>query len=208
MRTRSKIILSVIALLVIAPVAFLLPAHIQVRRVETPLPTTEQLRALLHQPNGPVAIHYVNTSEQAMPGGMLMHSVFLVEWANGDIFMIDSGMPVDVAAQFGKLLERLMSGSPATVHGSITHYLGDAVQRVRGVGYTHLHQDHAEGTREVCAARGSGVQLVQTELQATEHNFNTSAGADLVAHACFDKAPLQGEIVLQTPKFPGLGVIA
>src|SRR5262245_43560958 len=96
-RIAGWIVLALVALIVVAGLVLLVPPHLQVRRVEPPLPTLEQMRALLHHPDGPVAVHYMNTSEQRIAGGTLTHSSFFVEWANGDAFLIDMGMPRDVA---------------------------------------------------------------------------------------------------------------
>jgi glyoxylase-like metal-dependent hydrolase (beta-lactamase superfamily II) len=208
MRTRTKVILGVVAVILLAPIALLLPAHLQVRSVEPTLPSVAQLRALLNQANGPVSIRYVNTSDQQLPVGTLTHSVFLVEWANGDMLMIDTGMSVAAAREFGDRLNSLLGGSPPVVHGTIAQLVGNDVQRVRGVGYTHLHSDHSEGTNEFCAARGTGAQWVRTEFQASEHNFNTKAGARLIAASCLQGDSLHGDGILHSAQFPSVGIVA
>jgi glyoxylase-like metal-dependent hydrolase (beta-lactamase superfamily II) len=208
MRSRIKVALIVAGLIVAVPTILLLPAHVQVRSVEPPLPTLEQLRSLLHRPDGPVALRYINTSEQPMAGGTLVHSVFLVEWGNGDVLMIDTGMPADAAERFARQLQRLTDAGPPTVHGSVSRLLGGCLSRIKAVGYTHLHRDHTQGTPEFCAARGETVRLVQTRWQATEHNFGTRAGAKIIRDSCLAGSPLDRDITLDIPEFPGLGVIA
>ena len=202
------VVFGIATLCLFAAAVVLVPAHLQVRRVEPALPTVEQLRALLHRPDGPVAVRYINTSEQPIAGGTLTHSVFVIEWANGDLFMIDTGMPPDVAASFGEFLETLTDAGPARIHGTVEQFLGENVARVQGVGYTHLHRDHTQGTTGFCTARGGTVQLMQTRWQAEEHNFGTRAGAEIVRASCLKPTALEGDLVLGTPRFPGLGLVA
>jgi glyoxylase-like metal-dependent hydrolase (beta-lactamase superfamily II) len=211
MRSRIRITLwialSLIGVLVVAVLVFELPAHWQVRQVEPPLPSLAQLRAL-QRPDGPVAIRYLNTSEQASAAGVATHSVFVVEWANGDLFMIDAGMTEAAAARFGAMLERVLDAQPARVHGTVASLLGAEVRRVQGVGFTHLHSDHTEGMLAFCEARGAGAMLLQTRWQATQHNFSTRGGAELLRESCLQPAPLSAGIVQTSPRFPGLGIIA
>lgn len=92
MRFVLKILGGAIVLGLILAAIALVPPHLQVRSVEPALPGVVDLRALLSVENGPVRTRYVNTSSQVLPQGELAHTVFLVEWANGDLFMIDAGM--------------------------------------------------------------------------------------------------------------------
>jgi len=202
------VLLALIALIVVVVAALVVPAHLQVRRVEPALPSVEQLRALLHRPDGPVAVRYINTSEQSIAGGTLTHSVFVIEWQNGDAFMIDTGMPRDAAVDFGELLEVLTDAGPPQVHGTVEELLGERLSRVAAVGYTHLHRDHTQGTPGFCAARGARVQLLQTRWQAEEHNFGTRAGAQIVRESCLAPTPLEGDVLLTSASFPGLGIAA
>lgn len=187
---------------------FLVPPHLQVRNVEPPLPDAAQLRALLSVENGPLRIRYVNTSDQKSPNGELGHTVFVVEWANGDLFMIDAGMDRSTALEFGELMESFVDAEVAQFHGTIADLLGDDTQQVAGVGFTHLHIDHTQGLVSFCAARGFGAKLYQTSWQAELHNFNTEEGADIVAQSCLSSGDLGGSKIMTSESFPGLGIVA
>lgn len=189
--------------------AIVVPALLQVRSVEPPLPSEDELRALLEVEDGPVRLHYVNTSSQAIGDRALGHTVFLAEWANGDVFMIDAGMDRDEAIEFGGLMETLLGAAPARAHGTIAELLGpDGVERVKGVAFTHLHIDHSQGTVPFCEARGPGARVFQTRWQADLHNFNTEEGAAIVRDSCLEPGAMSGETILRPEGFPGLGVVA
>jgi glyoxylase-like metal-dependent hydrolase (beta-lactamase superfamily II) len=199
--------LVVLAALVLAAAAFVLvPAHLQVRNVSPALPDRDELRQLLTRSDGPVALRYVNTSTQRLPKTELGHTVFLLEWANGNLFMIDAGMDEPTAIEFGELLETIAGAEPAAFHGTVAEFLGTDVARVTGVGFTHLHIDHAQGVVPLCAVTGSGARLYRTEWQASLHNFNTEQGAELIADSCLDAVTLKGEGLLEIEGFPGLGI--
>jgi glyoxylase-like metal-dependent hydrolase (beta-lactamase superfamily II) len=198
---------ALLALVLLGAAFFLVPPHLQVNGVEPPLPGAAQLRALAAAEDGPVAVRYVNVSTQPLPGGTLGHAVFLVEWANGNLFMIDAGMDRAAALEFASLLESLLGAGPAEFHGDVAELLGADVARVAGVGFTHLHIDHAQGVLPFCEARGPGATLYQTPWQAELHNFNTEQGAAIVAASCLQPGDLNGDGVMTIEGFPGLGIV-
>lgn len=185
---------------------FLLPPHLQVRSVAEPLPEMAVLSALRSE-DGPVALHYVNTSEQALAAGVLTHSVFVFEWADGRLLLVDAGMRRQEAEAFAQLLSRVMGAGEPTIHGNIADLLGDATSRVAGVAFTHLHIDHTEGVVALCEATDQSPALLQTTVQAQEHNFNTTEGAALLADSCLAPVAMQAGAVWQSEAFPGLGLI-
>lgn len=184
------------------------PPHLQVRSVEPALPDDAEIRSLLSVENGPVRLRYVNTSSQRLPQGELGHTVFLAEWANGDLFMIDTGMDRATAVEFGELMELALDAEKAVSHGTIAELLGDDIMRVSGVGYTHLHIDHTQGTVPFCATRGSGAWVFQTTWQSELHNFNTVEGAAIVSDSCLVPGLLGEGRMMAVEGFPGLGVVA
>jgi glyoxylase-like metal-dependent hydrolase (beta-lactamase superfamily II) len=208
MRLFSKILGGGLVLGLILAAIALVPPHLQVRSVEPALPDMAGLRTLLSVENGPVRLRYVNTSSQALPQGELGHTVFLVEWANGNLFMIDAGMDRKAAVEFGKLMETALSAEEAVSHGSIAEILGEDTMRVMGVAYTHLHIDHAQGTVPFCAARGSGASVFQTSWQSDLHNFNTVEGAAIVADSCLEPGTLGEGVIMAVEGFPGIGIVA
>jgi len=208
MRLILKILGGAIVLGLILAAITLVPPHLQVRSVEPALPEVVDLRALLSVENGPVRIRYVNTSSQVLPQGELAHTVFLVEWANGDLFMIDAGMDRTAAVEFGKLMESALGAEEAVSHGTIVELLGEDTMRVMGVAYTHLHIDHTQGTEPFCVARGSGASVFQTSWQRDLHNFNTVEGAGVVTDSCLEPEKLGEGTIMTVEGFPGIGMVA
>jgi glyoxylase-like metal-dependent hydrolase (beta-lactamase superfamily II) len=184
MRLALKIVMGLFTIVLLLAAVMLVPAHLQTLRLEPPLPGEAKLRALLSIENGPVSVRYLITSSQQAPDVLLGHSVFLIEWADGKLFMIDAGMDRATAAEFSSLMEFVMGPSIAEIHGNIAELLDDDVRRVAGVGFTHLHIDHSQGLLPFCEARGEGARLYQTPWQAELHNFNTEEGATIAAQSC------------------------
>lgn len=187
----------------------LLPAHLQIRAVQPPLPSEADLRSLLDVREAPVAVRYVTVSSQKLPDGVLGHTVVLVAWRDGGMFMIDAGMDQAAAAEFGSLLESMMDADPARFHTTIADALSQDIDRVRGVGFTHLHIDHTQGLGDFCAARAGspGPTLVQTPYQRDLHNRNTEEGGAIVAASCLDQKVAGADGLNTFPEFPGLGVV-
>jgi glyoxylase-like metal-dependent hydrolase (beta-lactamase superfamily II) len=207
MRLFLKIATGLVLLVGLLATFFLIPPHHQVRGVEPMLPGEAQLRAILSVENGPTDVRYVNTSSQKLPGGKLGHAVFLIEWANGNLFMIDAGMDRATATQFGTLMETALGAEEAVPHGTIAELLGDDTQRVVGVAFTHLHIDHTQGVVPFCETRGPGATVYQTSWQLELQNFNTEEGAAILADSCLRSANLGGEGILTIRDFPGLGIV-
>jgi glyoxylase-like metal-dependent hydrolase (beta-lactamase superfamily II) len=208
MRLLSKILGGAIVLGLVLAAFALVPAHVQVRSVEPTLPGEAELLSLLSTKDGPIRLRYVNTSSQKTPSSRLGHTVFLVEWANGNLFMIDAGMDRAAAIEFGKLMETALGAEQAVSHGTIAELLGSDTQRVMGVAYTHLHIDHSQGTVPFCEIRHSGARVFQTSWQADLHNFNTEEGAAIVADSCLERGRLGDDSVKTVAGFPGIGLVA
>tara|TARA_B100002003_G_C14157519_1_gene557739 strand:+ start:16780 stop:17706 length:927 start_codon:yes stop_codon:yes gene_type:complete len=207
MRLALIILFSITALVLSGLAIFLVPPHLQIRSVEPTLPEEAELRAIASTPSGPIGIHYINTSTQQLPDGQLAHTVFLIEWANGNLFMIDAGMDSETALEFGKLPEIALGAEQAVSHGTIASLLGDALARVKAMAFTHLHIDHTQGTIPLCDAGGGKIEVFQTSWQKELHNFNTQEGARIVADSCLERVTLQGEGVLTADAYPGLGIV-
>ena len=210
-RLLLKVVVALVALVLLVAALFLVPAHVQVNGVEPALPSAAQLRALGAAGDGPVSVRYVNISSQPVPAGILGHAVFLVEWADGKLFMIDAGMDRTTALEFASFLESALGAGKAEFHGDVAERLGADIARVAGVGFTHLHIDHAQGVEPFCQARGPGAALYQTSWQAELHNFNTQQGAAILEESCLRPGDLSGapsdDGVKTAEGFPGLGIV-
>jgi len=201
------IVSGLIGLALVALAILLVPPHLQTRGIEPPLPTAQTLRALQDMENGPVSIRYLINASQPALGLKLSHTSIVIEWTDGNLFVIDAGMTETAAADFADLIKTMGGGGEATFVGTIADQLGDDLSRVAGMGFTHLHIDHTQGLGTLCEARGTGAALLQTDWQRDQHNFNTTEGAEIVANSCLEAAPLTGETLLTSDKFPGLGLV-
>jgi len=201
-------IAAVLVVVLLAALAILVPPHRQIRGVTPPLPSEAELRELLNVQGGPVAARYLVTSHQPTPQGVLGHDVFLIEWPDGELFMIDAGMDPETAAAFGETVQTMFGGDAAVVDGTAAGLLGESIQNVAGMGFTHLHIDHTQGLIGFCEERGPGapVTLLQTGYQRDLTNFNTTEGAAIVADSCLERQDVSADGLTTFTRFPGLGV--
>jgi glyoxylase-like metal-dependent hydrolase (beta-lactamase superfamily II) len=200
---------TLLVLLLIAA-AFLVEAHIEIGRVTPPLPEWTALAGELAVAEGPARIAYVETASQSGEGpATLGHVAFLLEWDDGRSFLVDAGMEREQAIAFGRMTELAFGSDPIDVHGSVAEQLGAATRRIRGVAFTHLHNDHTGGLPGLCAALGRPLPLFQTPWQAERGNFTTSFSAPhLDAADCVRRQRLSGGPLYPVPGFPGLLVVA
>ena len=206
MKLIAKILAAGLLILITGLLVFLLPAHLQVREVSPDLPSDESLRELLRADNAPVRVSYIATSSQRYEGGLLGHNSVFIEWANGDLVMIDAGMDKPQALEFGELMQSLSGGEDPIVLGTISQLLGEDVSRVKAVGFTHLHIDHTQGLLNFCDARGAGALSLQLDYQRELHNFNTEEGGDIVAQSCLRPLDITGAGLVGVDQFPGLAM--
>ena len=206
MKLILKILTGGILVTVLVMAAFLLPAHLQVREIRPELPSDEALRALLSVDNKPARVSYISTSTQRSDAGLLGHNSVMVEWANGDMLMIDVGMDESHALEFGELMKSVLGAEDPVVNGSISELLGEDISRVKAVGFTHLHIDHTQGLIGFCNASATGALGLQLNYQRELHNFNTEEGADIVAQSCLSPLDISGNGLLSLDQFPGVGM--
>lgn len=200
----SKVVLSLVVAALLVLAFILVSAHRQVRAVTPDLPTESDLLAIKSR-DGPVNVSYLLTSSQALGHGQIAHISIIVEWADGKLFVIDTGMSQGEARAFGAFLKKLdSSAGHVNAVGTIATLLQDDIHRVAGVGFTHLHIDHTEGVREFCSVRRSGAVVLQSVTQATLHNFNTKEGAELIARSCLKRQEFNGDTLSQFDDFPGI----
>lgn len=190
--------------------ALLLEAHWEIRGLEAELPGPDALAALAGVADGPQRVSYVNTATQ--PGyrsSPLSHPAFVLEWADGRVFLIDAGMDPEQARAFSRPFELLLGSDPIEPHGSLARQLGPVAQRVRGMAFTHLHPDHTGGIVSLCAARGDALPVFQTRWQAELGNYTTRPGREeLEAAGCARPQRLADGPLAPVPGFPGLAAIA
>lgn len=203
MRKFLAVLSGLIVLCIVVLGAIVASAHWQIRNIEPALPSWADLDAALNEPGGPTALATINTASQTSPDGSLGHPGILIRWPGGRQFLIDTGMPPESALEFGKPLELLGAG-PTITYGEIATQMGAEVKTVKGVGFTHLHNDHTEGLPGICAAQSVPATVYQTPLQREELNYTTNMGLKFLDIATCPREVLGEEVIKPIPGFPGL----
>lgn len=188
----------------------LIMAHLQIREIAPGLPSREALIEATNGPRGPDRVHYINTATQAINADQTLgHPAFLLEWPSGRRLLIDTGMKRSEAVAFGKPLEVVAGAEPTTAHGSISEQLGRAAESIDALAFTHLHNDHTNGTIALCQGRAAELPVFQTPWQHDERNHTTEIGyTDLLESGCAVPSLLSGGPLYEIPSFPGLVAVA
>jgi len=208
-----RLVLAALVVGIAALAALLLEAHWEIRHVDPPLPERAALDALAREADGPVRISYVLTASQSGPtgpgrSGPVGHPAFLIEWADGRAFLVDTGMDREQAVAFGRPMELLLDADPAEAFGSVAEQLGPAGDAIEAVAFTHLHVDHTGGIVSLCAARGRPLDVFQTSWQAERGNFTTYGREDVERAGCARLRRAEGGPLYRFPGFPGLAAAA
>ena len=188
------------------------------------LPSADALLAFDPSADLPVRLSWLNTASQAMPRASVLeasldptpnapfvmsHPSFVLQWADGRVFLIDLGMDPAAAQAFGRPLEWLGGAEEMKPLGSAAERLGETLARVAGVAFTHAHPDHTEGVADLCRLHPSPIPLFQGRLQVEESNYTTrSAQRQLDAAKCLERHVLDGGPLFAVPGFPGLAFFA
>jgi glyoxylase-like metal-dependent hydrolase (beta-lactamase superfamily II) len=212
-----------LALVVVAGGVGLVWAHASIRRERAALPAPAVVDAALAVDDAPVRLSVVNTASQPMPRSAVLeagrdptpdapyvmsHPAFVLEWSDGRILLVDSGMTREGAESFGKPLEWLAGAQPIVPHGSAAEQLGDARARVGAVVFTHLHPDHVGGITALCEGRTTPIRVFLNEAQDARPNYTTRSGRRLLADTdCVQIETLPGAGPITLPGFPGVALI-
>jgi glyoxylase-like metal-dependent hydrolase (beta-lactamase superfamily II) len=215
----------VLLLLVVAAAASLLAwTHFQLQNHRAALPLVADVLDLAKAGDLPIDVKVIETATQPMPRSAVLdpsadpspnapyvmtHPAFVVEWADGRLLLIDTGMTRDKAIQFGGLIERFGGAAPLVPLTTTATALGDAAKRVGGIVFTHLHIDHVDGLRVLCAPIGHQVKIFMTSPQIDTWTFTTAEGKRVVDEAeCATPTRLAARPPIPIEGFPGVGVIA
>lgn len=205
-----KAVLSVLGFVFVGCAVLLaatIPARWQIRHIAPELPDWAALDAALNQSGGPVGLAYINTASQATTLGELGHPAIVIDWPDGRRFLIDTGMPPEEAQAFGEPMEFLGAG-PTRTFGAVDTQMGNAVQSVKGIAFTHLHSDHTAGLPGICAAQAAAATVYQAPLQQTELNYTTEIGMAALDAAVCPRAVLGADVIKPVPGFPGLVAVS
>ncbi|MGH7894633.1 MAG: MBL fold metallo-hydrolase [Candidatus Binatia bacterium] len=213
-----------LTLLIVAAVAIALTwTHLQVQRERGPLPLVTDVLDLSKPADLPTKVSVIETARQPMPRATVLdpdhdpspqapyvttHPAFVVEWSDGRLLLIDTGMTRLEAIQFGDLLQRFGGAGTLDPLTTAASALGDAAARVKGIVFTHLHIDHVDGLRELCPRIGHGVKVFMTAPQIDTWTFTTAQGKRIVEEAgCSEVVRLTGKPPITLDGFPGVGVL-
>jgi glyoxylase-like metal-dependent hydrolase (beta-lactamase superfamily II) len=222
----ALVALAIVIVAVGAAAVVLVGAHLAVRREAAPLPALDAIDAVANVgtiiADAPRRLSVINTASQAMPRAAVLASdrdphpaqpfvmsypSFVLEWGDGRLLLIDTGMTRDGARRFGQPIEWLGGGDAIQPHGSAAEVLGDAAARVKGIVFTHLHVDHVGGITDLCQ-RLNSVRVPMTEPQASHLNYTTQPGLDLLHDAdCVHLEQVSGGPLFPVSGFPGVFLI-
>ena len=202
----------------------LLWMHLTVQGQRGPLPTGDELLALSKESDLPIKVSVIETAEQVMPrravldpntdptpdaSYVMTHPSFVLEWADGRLLLVDTGMTRAGAIKFGQPMETLAGAAPATPLKSVASALDKDLARVKGIVFTHLHLDHVDGLRDICARLEKPVKVFMTGGQLDTWTVFTSEGKDVVLHSagCTEPVRIGPAKLIPLEGFPGVGVI-
>lgn len=207
-------------------------AHRDIDSISPELPGLAAVRASGLISDLPSSIAYYNTASQRVtrssvldedddPGGTVEQGVgseskvtqmvdmsfpaFVLTWADGRQFVIDTGFTESEARDFGRR-SALAGAGPIEFHGLVADQLN--LTQVKGVGFSHLHGDHVTGIQAFCRGNAD-FTLVQTMQQYRWHSYLTRGGAELLNELdCGIQLLLDDTRLLKEIKgFPGLYII-
>ena len=226
MKRILKGILILVGLVIAAAAAGLGWTHLALRERRAPLPPIKSVAAALaSDADRPVRLSWINTASQDMPRSNVLdpatdpqpdkpcrmsHASFVLEWADGRILLVDTGMTEEVALHFGRSMQMFGGAGPITPHGSTAAQLGARSGDVAGVLLTHLHNDHVDGVKDLCSGRAGRLRIFSTPDQIEYGNYTTRPGVQILDEAgCVERIPLVGVGPLyEVPGFPGVRVFA
>lgn len=226
--------LALLGLALLAVGAGLTLTHAAVRRERAPLPARDEVVAGARTGPHPVRLSLANTASQKMPRSAVLdatqdpkpdepyvmsHPSFVLAWQDGRILLVDAGMDREGALRFGRPIQLLRGAGPIEPHASAAAQLGPAVERVAGIVFTHLHQDHVGGITELCRGRTRPLPVFMTEAQDERTNYTTFPGRRLLAAVrrgaqqpsdppCIETVRISSGGLQPLPGFPGVLVIA
>jgi glyoxylase-like metal-dependent hydrolase (beta-lactamase superfamily II) len=218
------IVLGLVGLGVLGIAMLLTWAHHGIRLERGPLPTAGDVEAAASgEADRPVRLSVIETARQHMPRSAVLdpardatpdapyamtHPSFVLEWADGRILLVDTGMPPEEAASFGKPLEWMAGAAPMEPIGALATQLGGDRERVAGVVFTHLHSDHVGGLAGLCAGRTKPLPVFMTEAQSERPNHTDRGGRRAIDEAgCARGTVVAGEALRPVPGFPGVLIV-
>jgi len=198
-------------------------AHRAIDAERAPLPAVKDVAGGRVVDDQPLRVSVINTASQPMARSgvldaerdpdtaqpyVMSHPSFVLEWADGRILLIDTGMTPEQATAFGKPIQMIRDAQPIEPHQSTADALGVDAARVRGIIFTHPHTDHTGGIAAICARADHDIPVFMTTAQAERPNYTTRPGLAQIRDAgCARPVRLDGGPLMPVPGFPGVFVI-
>jgi glyoxylase-like metal-dependent hydrolase (beta-lactamase superfamily II) len=203
---RLLLVLLVLALLGIA--AVLAHAHWGIRHESPRLPDPAELRALASASDRPTQLRWIETAKQCDPTGYcITHPVFVLEWQDGRVLLVDTGMTAEGARAFGTGMEWVLGSSPAEVGRAVDVALGSARARVAGLVFTHLHVDHTDGLALLCHGAEAPLRTFVPPAQLRANHTTLLGVRRLESESCARQEALPDEGAAPLPGFPGVAAV-
>jgi glyoxylase-like metal-dependent hydrolase (beta-lactamase superfamily II) len=197
--------------------------HFEIQRYHGPLPLLVDVLEFGSRGDVPAKLSVIETAVQPMsraavidPAGdptpqapyVMTHPVFVLEWDDGRLLLVDAGLTRVGALRFGGPIEQFSDARPISPATSVAEALSGAASRIAAIVFTHLHIDHVDGLRELCPRIGHTVKVFMTDPQIDAWTPFTAEGRDLVAQVgCTDRIPIGGAPPIALDGFPGVAVI-
>lgn len=218
------VLLGLLLLLIIIVAVGLASAHVAIRRERTPLPTAQDIVNSAGGEDRPIRLSIINTASQTMPRSAVLeresdprpnepyvmsHPSFVLEWADGRMLLIDTGMDRAQVVSFGWPLETFASAVPIQPMLSVAERLGEERKRLQAVIFSHLHTDHTGGILELCRNNVNKVRVFMSEAQRERPNHTTKPGLQYLREAgCVSEESLTPAPLMAVNGFPGVYVVA
>ena len=199
-------------------------AWTEVKGQRTPLPPPDALAKAPADSALPTRVSWINTASQFVPRSVLIDRAgdpgagtyarmafpaFVIEWADGRILLVDAGMDGPGARAFGRPLEQVIGADPIEPVVDVGEALGRARERVAGIVFTHLHDDHVQGIAALCRTSARPIEAMLPSGQAEHPYYLTRGGLRTVETSpCLHVTRLPAAPQIDLPGFPGVGVVA
>ena len=212
LRIALRIVGVLAGLVLLGLVLVLGSAHLAIRRENPALPDAASVLALARASDRPVRIRWIETARQCAPPGeagpCIVHPVFVLEWADGRLLLVDAGMEAEAARAFGEPMELLLGAAPTEPGRAVADALGPARSRLSGLVFTHLHVDHTQGIAGLCPPGAPALPIFQTPAQAERPNYTVAPGVRQLEEApCAESIPVADAGVAALERFPGVAVM-
>jgi len=224
LRRLVLLVVGVVALLAAALAIGSTWARMETKAQRTPLPSPEVLTKAAASNGLPTRVSRINTASQFVPRAALVEAAgdpnagswarmsfpaFAIEWADGRILLVDAGMDAPAARALGRPIELVIGADPIEPLVDVGAALGRARDRVAGIVFTHLHDDHVQGIASLCRVSARPIEALLATAQIDHPNYLTRRALRAIETSpCLHVTRLPSAPLADLPGFPGVSVVA